>query len=300
MTEHVLQKTAKYPGFNKVTPAADRSQPLFKLSRYLPRPELAPFIEHHWTLHWDLRGRLPYIAEVLPHSSVNMVFTVERGWIAGVATGMYTYEVSDAGTIFGTMVKPGGFHTFWNKDVSTISNQEIDAATVFPELDQDFRYSLFDQENDEAMVAKIEDALLSKRPRVDQNLSLITAIMEAVNTDDDLRTVEMVANRFSVSERTVQHIFKKYLGVGLKWVLMRHRLIKAVELAAQLDDLNWASVAAHLGYSHQPHFVSDFKKIVGKSPEQYAQYIRGSLGIDVINQYIWRCGVTWIANPAYL
>ena len=129
-------------------------------------------------------------------------------------------------------------------------------------------------ENDEAMVARVEELLLSRKPRIDQNLTLITSILEAVNTDKDLRTVEMVTERFSISERTVQYLFKKYVGVGLKWVLMRYRLLEAVELAAQLKDPNWALVAADLGYSHQSHFVNDFKKLVGKAPEQYAQSIR--------------------------
>ncbi len=246
----------------------------FELSRYLPSSELAPFVEHHWTIHWDLRGQPPYISEVLPHSSINFAFTVERGWITGITTGMYTYEVKDAGSIIGTMFKPGGFYPFWKKNIATITDQEIDTVNVFPEADEDFRYRLFDMENDEAMVARVEELLLSRKPRIDQNLTLITSILEAVNTDKELRTVEMVTERFSVSERTVQYLFKKYVGVGLKWVLMRYRLLEAVELAAQLEDPNWALVAADLGYSHQSHFVNDFKKLVGKAPEQYAQSIR--------------------------
>ncbi len=264
------KKSSRHKGILDPVHAATR----FELSRYLPSSELVPFVEHHWTIHWDLRGQPPYISEVLPHSSINFAFTVERGWITGITTGMYTYEVKDAGSIIGTMFKPGGFYPFWKKNIATITDQEVDAVTVFPEADEGFRYALFDQENDEAMVAKVEELLLSKKPRIDQNLTLITSILEAVNTDKYLRTVEMVTERFSVSERTVQYLFKKYVGVGLKWVLMRYRLLEAVELAAQLEDPNWALVAADLGYSHQSHFVNDFKKLVGKAPEQYAQSIR--------------------------
>jgi len=276
--KNVLQKTAKryqkkssrHKEILDPVHAATR----FELNRYLPSPTLSPFVEHHWTIHWDLRGLPPYISEVLPHSSINFAFTLGRGWITGIITGMYTYEVKDTESIIGTMFKPGGFYPFWKKNLSTITDQEIDTVTVFPEADEEFRYRLFDMENDETMVAKVEELLLSRKPRIDQNLTLITSILEAVNTDTYLRTVEMVTERFSVSERTVQHLFKKYVGVGLKWVLMRYRLLEAVELAAQLEDLNWALVAADLGYSHQSHCVNDFKKLVGKAPEQYAQSIR--------------------------
>lgn len=276
--KNVLQKPAKqfskkssrHKGILDPVHAATR----FELNRYMPSSELEPFVEHHWTIHWDLRGQPPYISEVLPHSSINFAFTVERGWITGITTGMYTYEVKDTGSIIGTMFKPGGFYPFWKRNIAAITDQEVDTVTVFPETDEDFRYRLFDMENDEAMVARVEELLLSRKPRIDQNLTLITSILNAVNTDKDLRTVEMVTGRFSVSERTVQYLFKKYVGVGLKWVLMRYRLLEAVELAAQLEEPNWALVAADLGYSHQSHFVNDFKKLVGKAPEQYAQSIR--------------------------
>ena len=246
----------------------------FQLSRYLPSTELAPFVEHHWTIHWDLRGQPPYISEVLPHSSVNFAFTVDRAWITGVTTGMYQYEVKDAGVIVGTMFKPGGFYPFWIKSISTLTDKVVDVAEAFPEVDEGFRHALLGLNDDESMVARVEELLLAKKPLLDQNIELINSILEAVKTDADMRTVETVVERFHVSGRTLQYLFQKYVGVGLKWVLMRYRLLEAVEIAAHLQEPNWASVAADLGYSHQSHFVNDFKKLVGKSPLQYSQSIR--------------------------
>lgn len=267
---HFQKKSSRHKGILDPDHAATR----FHLSRYLPTASLAPFVEHHWTIHWDLRGQPPYVSEVLPHPSVNFAFTVERAWITGVTTGMYQYEVKDVGTIVGTMFKPGGFHPFWQKSVANLTDKVVDVAEVFPTADEGFRHSLLDLEDDERMVARVEELLLSKAPKLDPTLTLITTILEAVETDGGLRTVETVAERFSVSSRTLQHRFKKYTGVGLKWILMRKRLIEAVELAAQIQDPNWAQIAADLGYSHQSHFVNDFKKLVGKSPLQYVQSIR--------------------------
>jgi len=250
----------------------------FQLSRYLPSADLAPFVEHHWTIHWYLRGHAPYISEVLPHSSVNFAFTVDRAWITGVTTGIYQYEVKDVGTIVGTMFKPGGFHPFWRQPIVMLTDKVVDVTEVFPEVDEDFRHALLGLNDDELMVAKVEELLTARKPALDQNMALIDSILETVAADKDLRTVEMVTERFYVSGRTIQYLFQKYVGVGLKWVLMRYRLLEAVELAAQLQEPNWASVAADLGYSHQSHFVNDFKKLVGKSPLQYTQTIRTGEG----------------------
>ena len=98
--------------------------------------------------------------------------------------------------------------------------------------------------------------------------------MGLVEADRELRSVDAVAQRVHVSGRTLQALFNKYVGVGLKWVLMRYRLVEAAELAARTPDPDWATIALDLGYSHQSHFVNDFRKLIGKSPVQYLQAIR--------------------------
>ena len=49
----------------------------FRLDRQPPAPDLAPFVEQHWVVAWDLRGRAPYTSEVLPYPSFHVV--VEDG-----------------------------------------------------------------------------------------------------------------------------------------------------------------------------------------------------------------------------
>jgi len=264
------KKDSEHPGILDPHTAAQR----FRLSRYLPSTALAPFVEHHWTIHWDLRDQPPYLSEVLPFPSVNIAFDAERGWITGVTTGKYTYEVKDAGLIVGTMFKPGGFFAFWGKPVSELTDQVHPVGTVFPTADDGFRAAMLAEATDELRVARVEALLCAAEPKADRNLTLISDIVALAETDRDLRSVEAVAARVHLSGRTLQGLFNKYVGVGLKWVLMRYRLLEAAELAARTPDLNWAAVAADLGYSHQSHFVNDFKKLIGKSPQQYTQAVR--------------------------
>lgn len=264
------KKDSAHPGILDPHTAAQR----FRLSRYLPSAALAPFVEHHWTIHWDLRDQPPYLSEVLPFPSVNIACDAERGWITGVTTGKYTYEVEDAGLIVGTMFKPGGFFAFWGKPVSELTDQVRPVSEVFPTADDSFRAAMLAEATDELRVARVEALLCAAEPKADRNLALISHIVALASTDRDLRTVEAVAARVHLSGRTLQGLFNKYVGVGLKWVLMRYRLLEAAELAARTPELNWAAVAADLGYSHQSHFVNDFKKLIGKSPQQYTQTVR--------------------------
>ena len=43
--------------------------------------------------------------------------------------------------------------------------------------------------------------------------------------------------------------------------------------------LDWAELALSLGYCDQPHFVKDFKSLIGRTPDEYARGL-GSAGGD--------------------
>ena len=73
-----------------------------------------------------------------------------------------------------------------------------------------------------------------------------------------------------LSARSMQRLFRRYLGVTPKWVLQRYRLHAAAErIAGGEGDL--ARLALDLGYFDQAHFIKDFKALVGRTPAGYAE-----------------------------
>jgi hypothetical protein len=53
-----------------LTPQAAKAS--FSLERVGPSAALAPFVERHWLIRWDLRGRDAHRQETLPQPCVNM------------------------------------------------------------------------------------------------------------------------------------------------------------------------------------------------------------------------------------
>jgi AraC-like DNA-binding protein len=91
---------------------------------------------------------------------------------------------------------------------------------------------------------------------LDANIELINEIIAAIETDESLRTVTAVAKAFDRSERWLQQLFQDYVGIGLKWLLQRHRLLAAAQQIRDSDQPNYAAIAYGLGYSSQQHFIS--------------------------------------------
>ena len=72
----------------------------------------------------------------------------------------------------------------------------------------------------------------------------------------------------------------KYVGIGPKWVIKRYRLHEAIARIQDGAPVDWAALAAELGYFDQSHFGRDFRALVGQSPTGYAQSLIASAADD--------------------
>jgi AraC-like DNA-binding protein len=79
-----------------------------------------------------------------------------------------------------------------------------------------------------------------------------------------------LARRHGISARTLQRLFRRYIGVSPKWVLKRYRVHEAAERIAAGEAPDAARLAAELGYFDQSHLIRDFTAQVGCSPGRYA------------------------------
>jgi AraC-like DNA-binding protein len=82
--------------------------------------------------------------------------------------------------------------------------------------------------------------------------------------------VEDIANVNHIASRTLQRLFRRYVGVSPKWMLKRLRIHQAVEQISSQPPGDWSELALDLGYYDHAHFIRDFRLIVGQSPAQYS------------------------------
>ena len=70
--------------------------------------------------------------------------------------------------------------------------------------------------------------------------------------------------------RRLQRLFAEYTGVSPKWVMRRARLHDAAQRADGGGEVDWALLAADLGYADQAHLTRDFTATIGVPPALYA------------------------------
>ncbi len=117
----------------------------------------------------------------------------------------------------------------------------------------------------------MEDAVFSEGVDEDSNIDLINRIINYTKRNPEI-TIKETSKAFAMSERKLQGLFENYVGIGLKWIMLRERLIKAMIIAEEPDTPKWTQVASDLGYSDQAHFSNDFKRIIGSSPSEAVRH----------------------------
>ncbi|WP_067469794.1 helix-turn-helix domain-containing protein [Actinomadura macra] len=249
----------------------------FRVERTAPPPELAPFVEFFWVLHWELRGRPPHRQRVLTRPTVHVTFTSyltegrTRGRIAGVVRDDFVEEIADEGRVVGVGFRPGGFRPFLNAPVSQITGRFLGVDEVFGAAGGALAGKLFATSDPGEALALLEAFIIGLAPEPDPSAARAAEVVERIAASPGLVRVDDLAADVGLTARSLQRLFHEYVGVGPKWVIRRFRLLEAAERAVTGVGLDWSALAAELGYADQAHFTREFTAAVGSSPARYAR-----------------------------
>jgi AraC-like DNA-binding protein len=247
------------------------------LTRYWPSPDLAPFVEHYWIVRWDLEA--PRLAETVPHPSIHIALDTTGGAdVVGVMRIRFSRLLQGRGRVVGTKFRPGAFRPFVRAPVSDFTDQRKPLCEVFGTRASGLRDRVLRQDDDRASIEVVESFLRGLQPEKDGAMLLAGRVAARIADDRRVTRVDQLVREFSVSLRQLQRLFSEYVGVSPKWVIQRYRLLDAAERVAAGTPVSWSALALDLGYADQAHFIRDFKKLVGRSPADYARSLASSSG----------------------
>ncbi|GLW93623.1 helix-turn-helix domain-containing protein [Actinokineospora globicatena] len=237
----------------------------FRLRTVDPAPALAPFVHYHWIVSWDLTE--PFTQQVIPHPNVHVAFSDEGALVHGIIRGRFTRRLTGRGHVLGVRFHPGGFRPWLGDRVSTLTDRTLPvtdwlgvAGTEKP---------VVEATDDAAMVAAAEALLLPRVPEPDPVVTQVRDLVALIQDDLALTRVDHLAQTSGLSVRALQRLFSEYVGVGPKWVIRRHRMHEAAARADAGGPVDWAALAAELGYCDQAHFTREFTAAIGVSPARY-------------------------------
>lgn len=271
--QEIFQKTARPDRIAELRRAGVLSAATFddysSLRAFRPEAGLQPLVSHYWVVRWSIPDGVTYRpTEVLAAPMVNAFFMQDEAFLHGLTTQTFEYQARGNGVMAGVTFQPGGFFPFWGRSMASLPPGKSDLEAVFPGATAGFSRRLLEK-GDEAIAEGMDALIRRKGASTRPSLATIAAIVRAASLETRLRSVRGVSEHFGIPARTLQHLFKNEVGVSLKWVLMRARLLEAIQEAYLQPSPDWVRVALDLGYSSQAHFISDFRRATGRSPAAF-------------------------------
>ena len=248
----------------------DLAMSRFGLSRSAPSGPLAPFVEYYWIIRWDLRGQPAHEQTILPHPNVNLVFEASGAGIYGVDRSLFTRRLSGQGKALGVRFRAGCFRPFWGAPIAQLSDRVVPATRLFGPLAEKTRQAVMCADTDADMTGGAESLLFSALPDRDPVAEQAADLVALITSDASLRRVDELSAVSGLSVRALQRLFSGYVGVSPKWVMRRARLHEAALRADSGEPVDWAALAADLGYADQAHLTRDFTAAIGVPPHRYA------------------------------
>lgn len=248
----------------------DAGQARFELVRHEPADDVADLVERHWTVSWSLPRGVAFTQEVLPHPCANLVTEADLIAVHGMPLSRGRKRLQGTSCATGTKFRPGAMTALSGRPARTFVDVSLPLTEAFGEPGAALERQLASTGGDPAgHVDAVEQSLRERRPARDPRFELLREVVADMLIADRRLGVADFARRHGVSQRTLQRLFRHYVGVTPKWVLKRYRVHEAAERLASGEAEDAAWLAADLGYSDQPHFIRDFTAQVGCSPHAY-------------------------------
>lgn len=243
----------------------------FEIQRYTPAPPLPDFIHRYWIIRWALRGQAPHKQETLPYPCVNMVIERGNSRIYGVVSRKFERRLEGTGKVIGIKFRPGGFYPFTNAPLAGLTDRSIPVRDVFGPGSQQLEDVVMAADDNREMIVLVEAFLCQRLPQPDDNVTLVNQIIDQIMAQRSILKVDDVAAEFGLSVRSLQRLFRQYVGVSPKWVIQRTRLQEAADQLAAGGPVSLPKTAQEFGYFDQAHFIKDFKAVIGSTPAEYAR-----------------------------
>jgi AraC-like DNA-binding protein len=243
--------------------------------RYPPEAEFAGLVQRFWIPVWSVPPGAEAPQKVLQYPVSLLVVSGEYARFYGVVSGLSTTTLTGKGWAVGLMCEPAaGF--LLAGPMAGYTDRFVDLPEVLgppgTELVERVRAAMAPDpaatEAHRTAMAAFGDALRPFLP-VDREGSLVNRMVAFVESRSDVTRVREVCDEFALSERALQRLLLRRLGLTPKWLIQRRRLQEAAE-RLRSGATTAAEVAAALGYADQPHFIRDFSRVTSMTPGEFA------------------------------
>ena len=180
-------------------------------------------------------------------------------------------EVKTSGNFFNISVRlvvPNALYLFTKIPVNTIYEQEsVDLEHIFEKRAlNELNDRLLETDTDLQRLHIIETFLWQRI--INSCPPMLTVVIEFINETKGVYNLEVIAKRFSITERTINRYFNRFIGISPSQYIQLIRF-RSVINKRDIKDKNFLNIALDAGYYDQSHFIKHCKEFSKVTPRKF-------------------------------
>ncbi len=245
-----------------------------------PAPaSVAHLVQWFWIPEWNIESGRSSRQHVIAYPTSNLVVQGDVVEFSGPTTRAAYRDLTGQGWAVGALLRPAAVPLFTDNPAA-LRDQEVvlDHANLHVAVTAAMNTPSGDITHDdgarrERAVEALVAWLVSLECVASEEALLANRMMDVIAAEPDVFLMEDVASRLAVSQRTLQRIAGKYVGLSPSALIRRRRLQDAAELARSNPSADLAAIAVELGYADHAHLTNDFRKYLGFTPSSYRRSV---------------------------
>lgn len=255
----------------------------------LPAVPLRPYIDNYWSVRADLPPTAPLREQIFVDGRADLILNFGDSYLRSdrnadcppVAVprsnldAQRGYPVSIAQTgcvhLIGVRFRPGGLAPFVRPPLHELSDQVLEMRDALGQAGAELEARLYEAEGRDQAV--LLDQFFLARLHVAEAHRLVLHTAAQIVQQRGAVSIGALSTQMGYSVRTIDRLFRQYMGFSPKQYARIVRLQHALHLLSSQPTRSLAELSVVCGYYDQAHFNREFRAMTGQTPSAYRQHL---------------------------
>jgi AraC-like DNA-binding protein len=237
------------------------------VTEYSPPAALAPFVDVFWSRAVGRAAGPTGPQRILPDGCLDIVVGPRHAIVVGAMTRPIVVPPAGGAGMIGVRFRPGMATAFLRIPAAALTDDNAPLEAVWPDGEEVADHVGSALGTDRA-IARLAETLTSRLSRIATVPPDLLAAVDRIIARGGRIHVSLLAASLGVTRQHLARRFAAHVGVTPKTFCRVVRLWKVLRSTSG-GRVNWAGLAADLGYSDQSHLVAEFRTLTGLTPSRW-------------------------------
>lgn len=255
---------------------------------FFPRDKrLRNYIEYFWLLQDEATGNEPGCSIVSPEAAFDVILSfagstvwetksqrqlqIKDSFLGGIRQDPFLINCQNPVDYLAIRFYPDKFYQLLAFPLSEIFDQVVELDLFAGPFWRHLTEKIAGIPDIKHRIAALEAEFLALlKTGSEHDSRLFEGALTHIHTSQGRINIQQVCEQLGVYPKRLEREFKKYIGVPPKFYSRIVRFNQVFEyINRQPADIEWTDIVYEFGYFDQPHFIKEFTRFLGLSPEQY-------------------------------